>query len=182
MAQIQKRYQAVESALAEYKADPGYDNTGYVEYSQVLEPQRRQLSGTVQAFAESLSNMSGQVSLSRARAGTDGPPGSTVHDGRSLGRGTACRRSPGLSAASGGRGGSAAAPSSVVGRRGPSRHRRGGHAVGPSTVPFYGTHQAGIVTPAQDRLAFATFNVVDGTDRTASAGPVGRLERRLRPR
>ncbi|HEX3981764.1 MAG TPA: iron uptake transporter deferrochelatase/peroxidase subunit [Acidimicrobiales bacterium] len=36
----------------------------------------------------------------------------------------------------------------------------------PSTVPFYGTHQAGIITPVQDRLAFATFNVVDGTDPT----------------
>jgi deferrochelatase/peroxidase EfeB len=33
----------------------------------------------------------------------------------------------------------------------------------PSTagpVPFYGTHQAGIATPAQDRLAFAAFDVV----------------------
>jgi deferrochelatase/peroxidase EfeB len=33
-----------------------------------------------------------------------------------------------------------------------------------STVPFHGSHQAGIVTPVQDRLAFATFQVVDGTD------------------
>jgi deferrochelatase/peroxidase EfeB len=31
------------------------------------------------------------------------------------------------------------------------------------TVPFHGIHQAGIVTPVQDRLAFATFQVVDGT-------------------
>ena len=52
-AQIQKRYNAVETALAKYKATPGYDNTGYVEYSTVLDPQRRQLSATVQAFAES---------------------------------------------------------------------------------------------------------------------------------
>jgi deferrochelatase/peroxidase EfeB len=28
-----------------------------------------------------------------------------------------------------------------------------------STVPFYGDHQAGIATPAQDRLAFAAFDV-----------------------
>jgi deferrochelatase/peroxidase EfeB len=35
-----------------------------------------------------------------------------------------------------------------------------------STVPFHGTHQAGIVTPVQDRLAFATYHVVDGTDPT----------------
>jgi iron uptake system component EfeO len=59
---IQKQYNAVESALAQYKSTPGYDNTGYVEYSTVLDPQRRQLSGTVQAFAEALSKMSGQVS------------------------------------------------------------------------------------------------------------------------
>lgn len=28
-----------------------------------------------------------------------------------------------------------------------------------ATVPFYGSHQAGIATPAQDRLAFAAFDV-----------------------
>jgi deferrochelatase/peroxidase EfeB len=43
----------------------------------------------------------------------------------------------------------------------------GGYALGhddaasaaTSTVPFYGTHQAGITTPAQDRLAFASFDL-----------------------
>jgi iron uptake system component EfeO len=58
---ITHEYQAVESAIAKYKATPGYDNTGYVEYSTVLDPQRRQLSAVVQAFAESLSKVSGQV-------------------------------------------------------------------------------------------------------------------------
>jgi iron uptake system component EfeO len=62
VAEIQQRHQTVETAIAKYQATPGYDNTGFVEYSQVLDPQRRQLSGTVQAFAESLSKMSGQVS------------------------------------------------------------------------------------------------------------------------
>ena len=28
-----------------------------------------------------------------------------------------------------------------------------------STVPFYGEHQAGVVTPAQDRMVFATYDV-----------------------
>jgi deferrochelatase/peroxidase EfeB len=32
---------------------------------------------------------------------------------------------------------------------------------GSGTVPFYGTHQAGIATPAQDRLHFAAFDLVD---------------------
>ncbi len=61
VTQIEKRYQTVESAIAQYKATPGYDNTGYVEYSTVLDPQRRILSAQVQAFAEALSKMSGQV-------------------------------------------------------------------------------------------------------------------------
>jgi deferrochelatase/peroxidase EfeB len=30
------------------------------------------------------------------------------------------------------------------------------------TIPFYGTHQAGIATPAQDRLAFGSLNAVTG--------------------
>ena len=62
VAQINQQHTAVEKALAPYKATPGYDNTGYVEYSQVLDPQRRALSAKVQAFAEALSKMSGQVS------------------------------------------------------------------------------------------------------------------------
>src|SRR4051795_8658819 len=31
-------------------------------------------------------------------------------------------------------------------------------------VPFHGAHQAGIATPAQDRLHFAAFDVADGSD------------------
>lgn len=34
-----------------------------------------------------------------------------------------------------------------------------------AVYPFYATHQAGIVTPAQDRLHFAAFDVTDGTTR-----------------
>src|SRR3954447_22716309 len=35
-----------------------------------------------------------------------------------------------------------------------------GSSAGPATgVPMYGAHQAGIATPAQDRLAFAAFDV-----------------------
>ena len=62
VTQINQQHHAVEKAIAPYKATPGYDNTGYVEYSQVLDPQRRALSAKVQAFAEALSKMSGQVS------------------------------------------------------------------------------------------------------------------------
>jgi len=38
-------------------------------------------------------------------------------------------------------------------------------AGGDATVPFYGPHQAGIITPAQDRLAFGTLNAVPGATR-----------------
>jgi iron uptake system component EfeO len=62
VAQITRQDRAVEKAIAQYKATPGYDDTGYVEYSTVLDPQRRTLSAKVQAFAEALSKMSGQVS------------------------------------------------------------------------------------------------------------------------
>jgi deferrochelatase/peroxidase EfeB len=38
-------------------------------------------------------------------------------------------------------------------------------ANGTGSVPFYGEHQAGIATPAQDRLHFAAFDLVAGTSR-----------------
>ncbi len=38
-------------------------------------------------------------------------------------------------------------------------------ADGTGTVPFYGEHQAGIATPAQDRLHFAAFDLTLGVDR-----------------
>jgi deferrochelatase/peroxidase EfeB len=41
-----------------------------------------------------------------------------------------------------------------------------GSAADPGThYPFYGTHQAGIVTPAQDRLHFAAFDLAADADR-----------------
>ncbi|HEX5291867.1 MAG TPA: iron uptake system protein EfeO [Streptosporangiaceae bacterium] len=59
---IQRRDAAISAQMAHYQASPGYDGTGYVEYSTVLNTQRRQLSGTVNAFAEALSKVSLQVS------------------------------------------------------------------------------------------------------------------------
>lgn len=48
-----------------------------------------------------------------------------------------------------------------------------GHAVASSptdaTYPFYGANQAGITTPAQDRLHFAAFDVAAGLDRGVSS-------------
>ncbi len=58
---VEQRHATVEAAIAKYQATPGYDHTGYVEYSTVVDSQRRQLSGVVQAFAEALSKIPGQV-------------------------------------------------------------------------------------------------------------------------
>ena len=46
----------------------------------------------------------------------------------------------------------------------PGRHTRPPRpADGTGSVPFYGEHQAGIDTPAQDRLHFAAFDLVDAS-------------------
>jgi deferrochelatase/peroxidase EfeB len=57
---------------------------------------------------------------------------------------------------------SAAALGGFVGFEAATRPAIGGvdaAAAGPAVVPFDGAHQAGIVTPAQDRLAFAAFDL-----------------------
>jgi len=59
---IQQRNAAVDNLLAHFKATPGYDQTGYVEYTTVNKADRRQLSTAVNALAEAMSKMSAQVS------------------------------------------------------------------------------------------------------------------------
>lgn len=59
---INQRDAAVTKVLGTLKASPGYDGTGYVEYSTVLDDQRKQLSATVNALSEELSKLSLQVS------------------------------------------------------------------------------------------------------------------------
>ena len=58
---ISKQNAAVTKVMAPLKAAPGYDGTGYVEYSTVLDEQRKQLSGAINALAEDLSKLSVQV-------------------------------------------------------------------------------------------------------------------------
>jgi iron uptake system component EfeO len=62
MPQIQQRHDVVEKLLTKFKATPGYDQTGYVEYTTVTKAERRQLSVAVNALAEAMSKMSSQVS------------------------------------------------------------------------------------------------------------------------
>lgn len=62
LAAINKQHAAVSKVLGTLKASPGYDDTGYVEYSAVDDTARKQLSGAINAFAEDLSKLSLQVS------------------------------------------------------------------------------------------------------------------------
>jgi iron uptake system component EfeO len=59
---LRQRAAAITKQLGKYQASPGYDGTGYVEYSTVLDSQRRQLAGAVNALAEAMSKISVQVS------------------------------------------------------------------------------------------------------------------------
>ena len=59
---IQQREAAVGNLMTHLKATPGYDQTGYVEYTAVTKSDRRQLSTAVNALAEAMSKMSSQVS------------------------------------------------------------------------------------------------------------------------
>jgi iron uptake system component EfeO len=61
LTQISQQHTAVLKELSQYQASPGYDDTGYVEYSTVLDSGRRQLSSSVNALAEALSKVSVQV-------------------------------------------------------------------------------------------------------------------------
>jgi iron uptake system component EfeO len=62
VALIKQRDASVESLLTKYKATPGYDSTGYVDYSTVSKADRKQLSTAVNALAEAMSKVSSEVS------------------------------------------------------------------------------------------------------------------------
>jgi iron uptake system component EfeO len=62
LASVNQRYAAATKLVNGFKASPGYENTGYVEYSTVLEHSRRRISGALNAYAESLSQLSAKVS------------------------------------------------------------------------------------------------------------------------
>ena len=53
--------------------------------------------------------------------------------------------------------------------------------VGTQTVPFYGPHQAGIVTPAQDRLAFGSLNLTPGAAAIVQSRSRSRTSIRVAP-
>ena len=108
-------------------------------------PQRKQLSDAVNALSEPLSKMTGgRHPVTRPRAST--PHAALVSRRRLLGV-------AGAGALAVGRG-------RVRRRLGAARATDGGAGDGHRPAyPFHGAHQAGIVTPAQDRLHFAAFDV-----------------------
>jgi iron uptake system component EfeO len=59
---IDKQDAAVTTVMSRLKASPGYDDTGYVEYSATGDGQKKQLSGAINALAEDLSKLSQPVS------------------------------------------------------------------------------------------------------------------------
>ncbi|WP_025133224.1 iron uptake transporter deferrochelatase/peroxidase subunit [Leucobacter sp. PH1c] len=65
----------------------------------------------------------------------------------------------------GGAGGAALAQAAASGALG-----AGAAGTGDRVIPFHGEHQAGIVTPAQDRLHFASFELLRGVDRERLIG------------
>jgi iron uptake system component EfeO len=58
---VAQRYQATSAALKKYEASPGYENSGYVDYSKVTDTERRALSQTVDAYAEAVSQIAGKI-------------------------------------------------------------------------------------------------------------------------
>jgi iron uptake system component EfeO len=58
---VRDRYQDVVKALAPYKQNPGYLNTGYVNYATVGSAARKTLSQVVNAFGEEMSKVAAKV-------------------------------------------------------------------------------------------------------------------------
>ncbi|HEV8220394.1 MAG TPA: iron uptake transporter deferrochelatase/peroxidase subunit [Streptosporangiaceae bacterium] len=54
----------------------------------------------------------------------------------------------------------------ATGSAGDARTAAAGTAASAAPVPFYGPHQAGIITPAQDRLAFGALDLAGGVTRS----------------
>ena len=128
----------------------------------MLDPQRRQLVGHGAGLR--------RVAVEDVR---EGVPEREAHRAPRLPVARSSERGRGCSAVSGSGGGRAwrlgggavgRLPVSVrfgTPRRAPPRPLAGRTAI----YPFYGERQAGIVTPAQDRLAFASLNLLAGTTR-----------------
>jgi iron uptake system component EfeO len=59
---ISQQNAAYTKVMDTLKASPGYDDTGYIEYSAIDDTSKKQLAGAINALAEDLSKLSLQVS------------------------------------------------------------------------------------------------------------------------
>jgi iron uptake system component EfeO len=62
LSAINKQNAAYAKVMNTLKASPGYDDTGYIEYSAIGDTPKKQLAGAINALAEDLSKLSLQVS------------------------------------------------------------------------------------------------------------------------
>ena len=135
---------------------------GFALYSALTPADRRALAHAVDALAEPLSTVAGEGRRLTGRSGPVGDRGS--HAGASSPRPAAARSaSP--------RRGRRLRP-----RRATTTARRRRRS-----IPFYGEHQAGIATAAQDRLVFGAFDLTL-TDRDRARRAAARLDRGGRAR
>ena len=131
------------------RCEPYRRGDGFVSYTELTEPTREALARR-STRSPSRSRRSAQVVVA---TGVTRRPRREL-DARvagSLGAGAGGRRAP----------------------RGGARRRArcgddGGAAARRRRSPFYGAHQAGIATPAQDRLLFAAFDLIDRRAATSS--------------
>ncbi|HEY2273765.1 MAG TPA: EfeM/EfeO family lipoprotein [Jatrophihabitantaceae bacterium] len=61
LATITTRSHQLDAGLARFRAQPGYDGTGFVRFTTVTTAQRRTLAGLVQALAESVALLTGAL-------------------------------------------------------------------------------------------------------------------------
>ena len=151
--EIDERFADVDAALA--AVPDGHD--GFVAYTTLTKADTRRSAQAIDALAEPLSKVA-----SRSSRGVS----PTAH------------AASGCSAAGAVGAGARARGALGVERLGGRRRRR--RDARRRAVPFHGAHQAGIATPVQDRLLFASFDVITD-DRDRPARPAARVDRR-RPR
>ena len=172
VAEIDERFAATEAELEQHRDGDGWVLHDQLTDEQLQGPQRR----------DHRADRVGQPGRGGRRRPSDrGPRRTTAPAGRRC----PARRLFGLLGA-----GTAGVAGRRDGRRGDRpgapRPTRPPPPAPPTRSPFLGAHQAGIVTPAQDRLHFVAFDVItddrDGAGRDAEGLDGGRPPDDRRPR
>ena len=142
---VDQRFADVEALLQKYR-----QGDGFVSYDKVTEPQRQELSRSIDALSKEVSQVQGVIAQTVIPVDARDPR-RTGH-----GRGGLSRRKLF---------GAAGVTAAVVGAAGAGALAGRASAASSATVelqsavPFRGERQAGIITAAQDRMHFASFDV-----------------------